>query len=194
MTIERITDYEDQAEALLPGQFKRIYGGTDAGQQTLFAQEIRAFAAQVQELEDAFWVLYDKRNVNYSDAPSNTSRNVLDDFGDNHGITRGGATDAVFAVLIKAKIQAEKSCGEPNRLINFLKALTSTARCWYADRVPAGITIVFTGTSVPDNTNNYMQAIKTGGVELAVVLADPDLYFQFGVRGFGTGHLSQLLT
>ena len=70
----RITNYQDYAERLLPEEFKKIQGGTNKGEQSNIAKEERAFAAQIQELEDALWVMYDKRNINYSESPSNTGR------------------------------------------------------------------------------------------------------------------------
>ena len=195
MSIARITDYTTRVKALVPEQLKKQYGNTaTVGNDTRFLQQVQAFSDQLQEIEDALWTIYDNRNVNYAPTPSNTTRNVLDDFGDNVGELRNGRTDAVYQLAILAKINQNKSCGEPERLIKALKDNTSATRVWYGEIQPARVYMVFQAASYPSNLVTMMRQVKTGGVALSLVEADPTTPFVFGVRGFNNGHLSKLLT
>ena len=169
------------------------------GEQSAFTKEIRAFAAQLQEIETALWTIYDLRSVKPGAfdsimTGSNTTANFLDDIGGNVGILRGTMTDAVYLPAILAKINQNKSCGEPERLIKALKDITAATRVWYGEIQPARVYMVFQATSYPSNLVTMMKQVKTGGVALTLVKADSTTPFIFGVRGFGLGHLSKLLT
>lgn len=168
------------------------------GDPTNFLKEVQSFAAQLQEIEDALWTIYDNRNVLYAPTGSNTTRNVLDDFGDNVGLLRGSMTDAVYQPALLAKINQNKSAGEPERLIKALKDILTASgnpatRVWYGEVQPARVYMVFQAASYPSNLVTMMRQVKTGGVALSLVEADPTTPFIFGVMGFGNGHLSKLL-
>ena len=164
------------------------------GDKTNFLKEVESFATQLQEIETALWTIYDNRNVNYAPTGSNTTRNVLDDFGYNVGLLRGGMTDAEYQPALLAKLNQNKSCGEPERLIKALKDITAATRVWYGEIQPARVYMVFQAPSYPTNLVTMMRQVKTGGVGLTLVEADATTPFIFGVRGFGLGHLSKLLT
>jgi hypothetical protein len=111
------------------------------GDKTNFLKEVESFAAQLQEIEDALWTIYDLRSVKPGAfdsimTDSNTTANFLDDIGGNVGLLRGGMTDRVYLPAILAKINQNRSCGEPERLIKALKDITAATRVWYGEIQP----------------------------------------------------------
>jgi hypothetical protein len=90
MAITPITNYEDRAESLVPEFLKR-----DAllGDRSFFSAEVRAFAAQIQVLEDAAMDVYLHRGIDsalaYGIAQSwDASKNpILDGLGDIVGLS-----------------------------------------------------------------------------------------------------------
>lgn len=123
-----ITDYANRAESLTP-QFLKKNADSD---QSNFAKEMRAFADQVQELEDAAFIVYTYRGIDSALAygadqgwASNVNP-VLDDIGSIVGAPRQSLLNVDYALSIKAKIQMNASQGEPERLVAALQQIITT--------------------------------------------------------------------
>jgi hypothetical protein len=175
--MNKITDYEDRAENLIPEQLKKIYGGSNKGLQSNFAKEIRLFASQVQALEDAAWDVYTKRTI---DAAVTFSLDaVLDRIGELVGESRLARSNFDYAVAIRARIQMNASQGEPERLISAIRSVCDTEDIDYQDLSPATIHIQFGSDTAPSNILEIMKKIKSGGVQIFLVKSDPDDAFMF---------------
>jgi hypothetical protein len=207
MSMTPITDYEDRAESLIPEFLKR----NAAGAQSNFAKEVRAFAAMVQELEDAINDVYLYRSIDqaliYGAAngfgDSATENPILRDIGSAVGQPRYGNplwTNAQYAPMIKAKIAMNASQGEPERIIAALQTITTTPvntpkRVEYVNSFPAGITLtVEDPDTVPANMQQIMESVVSGGVSVKIQqrtgrpfcfsLDGVNPYYSYG-KGFG---------
>ena len=212
MSITPITNYEERAESLVPEFLKR-----DAllGDESFFAAEVGAFAAQVQILEDAAMDVYLYRGIDSAlaygvaqswDAGLNP---ILDGIGDLVGQPRNLMTNAQYAIMIKAKIQMNATQGEPERIIAALSAITTTPgntpkRVNFQNSFPAGITLtVEHPDTVPDRLQDIMESVVSGGVSIVIheigaagrpfcfSLDGINPFFSYG-RGFGNNSTDPL--
>lgn len=108
MAITRIPNHADLAVARLVTQFK----GSDS-----HAALLRAWARQVQELEDAFLALLATIVINTSTADQ------LDRVGAVIGCPRGSLEDVPYRAFLRAQILANKSSGTTEELIAVLRAI-----------------------------------------------------------------------
>ena len=103
---------------------------------------------------------------------------ALDRIGTDKGITRPtGMSNPDYANLINAYIQAQKSCGEPERIISLLKALGATT-INYNEVYPAGIVIQLAGLTINTTLYNLVYPLIAGGVSL-LFLPTSEYLFQF---------------
>ena len=179
MAIIPITNYSDRAQSLVPEFLKR-----DAllGDKSFFVEEVRAFAAQVQLLEDAAMDVYLYRGIDSAliygaangfgnDATANP---ILDGIGDIVGQPRNLMTNVQYAVMIKAKIQMNATQGEPERIIAALQAITTTPgntpkRVHFQNSFPAGVTLTVENPDIiPDRMQDIMERIVSGGVSVII--------------------------
>jgi hypothetical protein len=212
MAITPITNYEDRAESLVPEFLKR---DTEFGDKSFFVLECRAFAAQVQLLEDAAMDVYLYRGIDaaliYGAANgfgnSSLQNPILDGIGDIVGQPRNLLTNLQYAIMIKAKIQMNATQGEPERIIAALSAITTTPgntpkRVNYQNSFPAGVTLtVENPDSIPDRMQDIMESVVSGGVSVTIhqVTGRPFCfslngtlpYYSYG-RGFGNNSTDPL--
>jgi hypothetical protein len=214
MAITPITNYEDRAESLVPEFLKR---DTEFGDKSFFVLEVRAFAAQVQLLEDATMDVYLYRGIDsalvYGTAhgfgDASTQNPILDGIGDLIGQPRELRTNAEYAIMIKAKIQMNATQGEPERIITALSAITTTPgntpkRVNFQNSFPAGITLTVESPDViPERLQDIMESVVSGGVSVVIhqigadgrpfcfSLNGVDPYYSFG-RGFGNNDADPL--
>lgn len=179
MSIIPITNYEDRAESLVPEFLKR-----DAllGDRSFFTAEVRAFAAQVQVLENTIMDVYLYRGIDsaliygaaHGFGDSATENPILDGIGDIVGQPRNLLSNAKYAIMIKAKIQMNATQGEPERIIAALQAITTTPgntpkHIDYQNSFPAGITLTVENPDViPSRLQDIMESVVSGGVSVVI--------------------------
>lgn len=212
MAITPITNYEDRAESLVPEFLKR---DTLLGDKSFFVEEVRAFAAQVQILEDAVMDVYLYRGIDaaliygaaHGFGDTATENPILDGLGDIVGQPRNLLTNAQYAIMIKAKVQMNATQGEPERIIAALQAITTTPgntpkRVHFQNSFPAGITLTVENPDIiPDRMQDIMESVVSGGVSVVIhqitgrpfcfSLDGVHPYYSFG-RGFGNNSTDPL--
>lgn len=151
---------------------------------TNFSKEIRAFAAQVQALEDAVFDVYSKRNI--SDAVTYGLDAVLDGFGEIVGESRLARNNSDYATAIRARIQMNASKGEPERMIAALKAITGSAVVTYRENYPASVAMEYEGITIPANLAKTMQKIAPAGVRVTINKTIADPFICTSLDGTGT--------
>jgi hypothetical protein len=213
MAITPITNYEDRAESLVPEFLKR---DEEFGDKSFFVLEVRAFAAQVQILEDAAMDVYLYRGIDSAlvHGAANgfgnnaTTNPILDGIGDIVGQPRNLMTNVQYAVMIKAKIQMNATQGEPERIIAALQAITTIPgntpkKVNYFNSFPAGVTLVVENPDtilfVSDRLHEIMESVLSGGVSVSIVKIGSDTrpfcfsldginpYYSYG-KGFGNNN------
>lgn len=147
------------------------------GDQTLFSKFLQAFAAQVQNLENA---IDDIRLLRRLTVAADAQ---LDSLGEIVGETRQGKTDTNYRTAIIAKIQMNASCGEPERIIAALKALTGATDVKYSEIYPATIYINFSSDTTVNELYNYLQRLCPTGVRLILTQSDEDGAFTLSSSG-----------
>ncbi len=203
--MEKINDYADRAESLIPEQLKRVYGGPSRtpggneikplkGERSRFAKEIRAFADQVQDLENAAHIIYTTRSIDAGlqygitqgwDIDKNP---ILDDIGDIVDQPRYNHNNADYAIFLKAKIMMNASRGEPERIIETIRSICGTEVIRYYEYYPASIVVEFESDAVPEGLNSIMQRIVSGGVRIGIVASSETDAFAFSDDGtLGSG-------
>ena len=180
MVMTPITDYADRAESLTPQFLKK----NADGDQSNFAKEMRAFADQVQALEDAAFLVYLTRGIDSALAygiaqswASNTNP-VLDDIGSIVGAPRKKLSNVDYALAIKAQIQMNASQGEPERLIFALQQMITTPgnafpKINLTEMQPATVILSIENPEDPLPTYTWliqqtMDKVKAAGVALEV--------------------------
>jgi len=164
------------------------------GDQSNFAKEIRAFAVQVEELVDAANIVYSVRSIDAAlqfgidhGWPTDTNP-VLNDIGDIVGQPRYNHDNAEYAILLKAKVQMNASRGEPERIISAIRSICQTEQIQYEEYYPASIVVTVESDNVPEELNQIMQKIVSGGVRINLVASSTTDAFAFSDDGtLGTG-------
>jgi hypothetical protein len=187
MGMQTIPNYSDRAISLLPEFMKR----NKAGDVSYFAQEIMAFADQIQALETAIMAVYLYRGIDA--AVSGGYSQTLDDIGGIVGcpahIVAGSLTmtNAEYAIALRAQIQMNASRGEPERLIAAIQFLSTSpggtsCKVDYIQMQPASAVLNLENPSWPDFLGKdlsgslalipfwqqVMDKVKAGGVALSV--------------------------
>jgi hypothetical protein len=189
MAITPITNYEDRAESLVPEFLKR---DPITGDKSFFVMELRAFAAQVQILENAAMGVYFYRGIDaalvygaaHGFGNDSTQNPILDGIGNIVGQPRNLLTNVQYALTIKAKIQMNASRGEPERIISAAQAITTTPgntpiKVNYFSQFPAGILLDLENPEIiPVSLQQIMESVVSGGVSI-VISADYGNMFNF---------------
>ena len=134
------------------------------GERTRFVKTIRAFADQVQDLENAIYDLKTLRLFEYAEGVN------LDNIGNLVGIARDGSeSDEIYREKILLKIQLNKSCGEPETLITAFKAFSGITDCSYREYYPASAFLKYESDVVPGSSlKASLQRLAPVGVNLII--------------------------
>lgn len=187
MTVELVTDHEDQGVALLIAQFK---------DQSFIEILVRALMEQVQELEDTLWDLLTKRAIDTAVGAQ------LDVIGKIVGQERGTFDEDTFRTFIRGRVLVNRSSGTTDQMVELVNTLLPDgASLVVKEYFPAAFQIQVTG-SVPDWFGNALAAIvleaKALGVAPHVTWFNGPAVFRFAIpgdttpspNGFGAGVLS----
>lgn len=182
MPIELITTHKEDAKARLLSQYigkPNIEGLLDA------------LVDEIQELEQAYVGLKDRLDIDVS------SGNQLDRIGVLVGQDRLGQSDIRYRILLKARIGANVSQGEPESVITVFKLVTEATFIHYMNLLNGEIALGTDGTIDRNEVNFILKNLSLpipGGVRLDYIQEfSPDEAFAFaGVNtsapalGFGT--------
>jgi hypothetical protein len=176
MPLEIMTDYENRAESLIP-QFLK---SDSAGNQSNFAKEMRAFAYQVQLIENAALGIYAIRGIEAAldygieyGWPADVNP-FLDDIGSIVGAPRQTSLNVDYALAIKAQIQINASKGEPERLIMAIQQIVTipgntAPKIDYIDMQLASVCLNIENPQViPWHLKQSMDKVKSAGVSLEI--------------------------
>jgi len=163
-----IHDHVEQALALLLEQFK---------DKPNLEALVDALVTQVQDLEDVFHALI------YERLPDTAIGAQLEQIGELVGELRGGLSDEDFRRFIRARIQVNLSCGEPERLIGVLKTLTGADNVQLEQCHPTTAILFYEvasalTTSLRTRIKTQMYDAVGAGVQLHIVEHGPE-YFGF---------------
>lgn len=107
MSFERITDHEERAISRLPDIYRR----------PRFEAWLRAYATEIQELEDAFYSLSLVLAIDRGEGIQ------LDRIGAIVGRAREGRSDRTYRLWLKAEVRSNQSEGRGNDLLDVLGLL-----------------------------------------------------------------------
>lgn len=157
---------------------------------------VRAFAAEVQELEDATWACVADRLL------STAVGAQLDAWGEIVGEQRGGLNDIEFRVFIEARILSNLSEGEPDRMARILSTLVGGVPARYVPLYPAAMHFEY---EVPTPTSARRRArvkaqlldVAPAGVEIDYITEAAPGFFGFSTDpdalGFGEGLIAEVI-
>lgn len=150
---------------------------------------VRVFSDQIQVLED------NAADVKFLRQFSSAENAQLAEIGTMVGENRQGKTDANYRIAILARINANASRGEPERIITALHQIQNTTVIHYTERYPATINLAFAAPTTVPGLIPYLQKVCPGGVGLVVeqIHLTKPFRFDIGPDGFDTGHLATLL-
>jgi hypothetical protein len=123
--ITQITDHVSAAQARLIQQYKE-----SPNLKGLIAD---VSATQIQELENAFWGLLSRLDINTMVGLQ------LDNIGTIVGQARNGQSDAVYRLFIQAKIGVNVSESEATRIIDVWKLITQSSLVHMFEAFPAEV-------------------------------------------------------
>lgn len=169
MTIEKITDHAEAAQARLPSQF--------AG-----ATKLQALIGKIGERAQGIeTVLFDLLN---NRALSTATGLQLDNLGTilDTARTVGETDDSYRARLFSETSQLEKS-GEPEHLIEVFNFLLTPDSMWYEELYPATVQLTAHDDTDPESAvidadvREAMENAKAGGIEIILQMATSTDYF-----------------
>jgi len=135
MSVEHVTDHEDQGVALLVSQFRN---------KPLIEILVRALMEQVQDLEDALWDLLVNRAIDTADGAQ------LVVIGKIVGQPQGTFDQDTYRTWIKARVLVNRSSGTVDDMVAIVNAVLPTgATMRVTEYYPAAFVIEVT-SSVPD--------------------------------------------
>jgi hypothetical protein len=154
------------------------------------------FVQPVQDLENAAWPLYDRLDID------NGQGEQLDRIGTIVGLARSGWSDALYRLLLKAKIGKNVSHGTLEDVIEVWRLLAQATRVQVVETYPAQIDL-YSDTPIDGELSSFvgelMQQVVAAGVRvpyLAIIFSsthafgfDPD---DPTVNGFGDYNDAQL--
>lgn len=177
MTNAKITTHVADARSRVLQQYK---------DKEKFLCLLDAGTRQVQDLEDAFWDLRQKRSIFDAEGTQ------LDLVGTIVGLGRpAGLGDEHYRLLLFAQIAVNVSEGDPERIISVFKLVTQATRVNFNEYFPAGIGLFSNGEvdeSLVPVLREMMNSIPVGGVSVdALGTFDADNPFSFDDDGDGFG-------
>ena len=154
---------------------------------------ISAFTDQIQELEDTFFDLLNKRVISVAEGEQ------LDQLGTILDEPRRGFSDDIYRVKLLSKISRNISEGTPEDLIGIFKILMQAGLVAYSENYPAEINMMAVDSSQIGSDEEIKEAIlgaKPAGVALIYLGKALTGYFGFlndpNASGFGVGIFSSL--
>jgi hypothetical protein len=124
---------------------------------------IEAFSQQVQDLEDAVFFMVDARVID------NAVGVQLDKMGEIVGLTRQGADDDFYRVLLYVKIGQNTSQGNPEKVTNIYKLLTGATLAHYIN-LNNGSVMLGANVGIPEDSVSFvyrnMELVIAGGVRI----------------------------
>lgn len=186
MTVELVTDHEEQGLALLISQFR---------DKAFIEILVRALMAQVQEAEDMLWDLLIMRAIDTAVGAQ------LDIIGKIVGQSRGTFDEDTYRTWIRGRVLVNRSSGTTDQMIELVNALLPEgASLSVSEYYPAAFQIEV-NESVPDWFGNALAEIvleaKALGVGPYVVWFNGPAVFRFSQtasvpelgspNGFGAG-------
>jgi hypothetical protein len=124
------------------------------------------FGTQVQELEDVFWDLLSRLNINTMVGTQ------LNNIGTIVGQARNGQTDAIYRLFIQAKIGVNVSESEASRVIDVWKLITQANIVHMFEAFPAEVdlyTDVALDPALVDIAFALIQDVVGGGIAVGFV-------------------------
>lgn len=168
----KITDYDSRLLSLLLAQFK---------DKPNFEKFIRAFAAEVQSLEDEIFRFYHELALDQAVGEQ------LDGIGEILGEERKGRSDSEYRAFLSVRITINVSRGEPETMISVLAAITGSTYVNLVEAYPARIEMYFNGLDIPSTLLENMSLIKPAGVALALLFNGGQTPFVFSGDADGLG-------
>jgi hypothetical protein len=164
-----ITDWVSRLKSRLYEQFKSLPGWTSI---------VEAIAARVQALENVAQQVYTITSIDDSEGVQ------LDVLGRLVGEPRGGKTDALYRLFIRAKVRANRSSGTHEDLYAVLVALFGAGmEAKIAPAYPAGIIVTITAPLLDADDQaaalHFLIIAKAAGVKLWLETSpgdDDDMY------------------
>jgi hypothetical protein len=100
---------------------------------------VRAFAAEVQAIEDALFTVIDGYKIDESSPTA-----ALDRLGEILGQARNGATNAVYVTYLRARVRVNRSLGRAEDVLNLFRVLlptTAVSAFVVTDYYPSAFTV-----------------------------------------------------
>lgn len=123
---------------------------------------INALAAEVQEVEDAFWTLFTLRSVAVAQGAQ------LDILGATVGRRRAGATDDEYRLRIQAQIKTNLSNGTVEEIYDVFRTLLPAAVLVLREDFPASLVLQVSSTAIPSSLvwlfSDFLRACRGGGI------------------------------
>lgn len=181
----KITDHEQRALDRLISQFKGKIN---------IENVIKIFTPQIQELENMFFDLLEKRYLSIAEGAQ------LDEIGEILNQGRNGLNDDDYRVILYNKIAEYNSEGTAEDIIGIFKIVSGSEKVVLEDLGIAGFAItginanpIIVESSIIDSVKNA----KIAGVKVRyIVLTDDDTFgFQGSAdsEGFGVGKFARLI-
>jgi|GEM_PF-1593142 len=133
---------------------------------------------RAQQLEDSLFTLYTRLDIDLSEGVQ------LDNIGELVGQTRGGQSDAVYRLFLKAKAGKNVSEGDINQVLSVWKLITGGTAVQLIENYPAEVEL-YSDVPVPDELAAFafaiMQEVVAAGVRVVssvIAVVDP-----FGFEG-----------
>ncbi len=153
MTIELVTDHEEQGVALLISQFR---------DKPFIEILVKALMTQVQELENALFALLVERSI---DTAVGAQLAVI---GRIVGQEKGTFDEETFRTFIRGRVLVNRSSGTTDQMVELVNTLLPDgASLVLREYYPAAFQIEVTG-SVPDFFGNALAAMVLEAKELGV--------------------------
>lgn len=177
-----ITDHVARGLSLLITEFRRKRPENSLPNPNNIINLLTPFLQQVQLVE---YMESDLDTLRWLDTAYGVQ---LDGLGDILQVSRDGRTDDEYRVALKFQVYINKSSGEPEVIIAFVKDFTNATKVRLQEAYPAGLFIFTDGTSVLTeiNLSAAIEQIMAAGVKLrGIFYLDPDaVYFSFDWDGF----------
>lgn len=176
-----ITDHVARGLSLLITQFRRTRPENSLPNPNNMINILTPFLQQVQLVE---YMESDLDTLRWLDTAVGVQ---LDGLGEILQLPRNGRTDFDYRIALKFQVYINRSSGEPEVIIAFVKDFTNATKVRLQEAYPAGLFIFTDGTTVLTNFNlvEAIEEILAAGVKLrGIFYLDPDaVYFTFDWDG-----------
>lgn len=147
---------------------------------------VRANAAGIQQVEDAFQQILTLRWIDTASGAQ------LDMLGRTVGQDRGGRTDDVYRIWLRARVRLNRTRGTPEDLISVFSAIVGgNATVLLDEQFPAGLALKIGpgATFDPVEGAELLRMAKAAGVNaiLETIATDDPTAFAFDPNGAGFG-------